>query len=246
MRLIRTVKTSFATIFIALISFPILGCATNPDYVQHNQKHGHIPMYGQPEIQRSPEMQKDDQEFIERASKGFGGDREKACKAWMLAGEDFRMKGNLHYAMLRYNQAWLLDPNSHYPYHGFGQIMLMQRKVDDSIKYYEKAKQLVNDPYQKPAVFTDTAIAYSYKAQSIPTGNKNERSRYFSIANNHFNEASEMDATYTEVWRRWAYSLYEEGKYAEAWEKVKKARSVNAGPTNLFIQYLNSKMPDPK
>ena len=246
MRLIRTVKISFSIIFLAFISFLIISCATNPDSIPHSQKKGHIPMYGQPEIQRSAELQKADQEFIERASAGFGGDREAACKAWILAAEDYRMKGNLHYAMLRYNQAWLLDPNSHYPYHGFGQIMLMQKKVDDSIKYFEKAKQLVRDPYEKPAVFTDAGIAYSYKAQSISTGNTNERSRYFSIANKHFKQASEMDASYTEVWERWAYSLYEEGKYAEAWEKVKKARSVNAPPTDLFIQYLSSKMPEPK
>ena len=246
MSLIRTVKISYSIIFIAFISFLNFSCATNPTNIPHNQKYGHIPMYGQPEIQRSPEMQKADQEFIERASAGFGGDRETACIAWIAAGEDYRMKGNLHYAMLRYNQAWLLDPDSHYPYHGFGQIMLMQRRVDDSIKYFEKAKQLVRDPYQKPAVFTDTGIAYSYKAKSIPRGNKNERTRYYSLANQNFKEASKMDESYTEVWRRWANSLYEEGNYAEAWEKVKIARTVNASPTEMFLYLLNSKMPEPK
>ena len=229
-------------LFTAIVA-SLTSCVTIPN----EQRIDDIPMYGQPEIPRPELLQKADEEFIKEAAASFGGSREDASKAWAKVADDFLRQGNLHYALRRYNQSWLLNPNNYHPYHGFGQIMLMRGKIDDSIRYLEKAKELVNDPYQKPAVVTDTGIAYSHKAQSIPLSNQSERSKYFGIANQHFEEATQLDKTYTESWRRWAYSLYEEGKYFESWEKVKKARSVGARPfPQKFLTALSAKMQEPR
>lgn len=204
------------------------------------------PMYGQPEIPRPEQMKIADENFIKEAISGFGGSREEASKAWASVADGFLAEGDLYNAMRRYNQSWLLNPKNYHPYYGFGQIMLMRGEVDDAVKYMEKAKELVSDPYQRPAVLNDTGIAYSYKAQSVPVNNQTERAKYFGKANQNF-EASSQDETYKEVWRRWAYSLYEEGKYSETWEKVKKARSVGAPPMSpKFISALTEKMPEPK
>ncbi|MCB2184443.1 MAG: hypothetical protein KQH63_20650 [Desulfobulbaceae bacterium] len=222
--------------------FSIQSCVSVPI----EQRIDYKPMYGQPEIPRPEYMKKADDDFIREAISGFGGSREDASKAWASVADEFLSNGDLYNAMRRYNQSWLLDPNNYHPYHGFGQIMLARGEVDEAVKYMEKAKELVSDPYQRPAVLNDTGIAYSYKAQSVPVSNQTDRAKYFAMANQNFEESTQ-DKTYKEVWRRWAYSLFEEGKYSETWEKVKMARSIGAAPMPpKFISALSEKMPEPK
>lgn len=218
-------------------------CATVPI----EQRIDYKPMYGQPDIPRPEYMKKTDEDFIKTASGGFGGNRKDASLAWMAEAERFMQKGDLYNAMRRYNQSWLLNPDSFLPYWGFGRVMLERHEFNESIKYFEKATQLIDDEFQKPALLSDVGAAYSFKAQSIPVINQAERKKYFEIANQNFEKSSKLDKSYSEVWRRWAYSLYEEGNYSEAWEKVKKARAVGATPMpEKFISALSGKSPEPK
>ena len=154
-------------------------------------------------------------------------------------------EGNLDYAMRRYNQSWLLNPNSFRPYWGFGRVLLEQGQLDESIKHLEKANQLVDDDYQKVALLTDTASVCSVKANNSANGS-NERTKYFSLANRYFGESTKLDPTYPNSWRSWARSLYFEGHFAEAWQKVNAARSLGARFPPQFIKALEEKMPEPK
>ncbi len=197
-----------------------------------------IPMYGQPEVERPASLKKADEDFIKKASSGFSS-REEASQAWWAVGEEFMSQGNFDYAMRRYNQSWLLDPKNYQPYWGFARILLEQDKIDESIKHLEKAESLVDDPYQKVALLSDLGTAYTYKGEQSKS--------YFTKANNKFKESSELDPKYPDVWRRWAYSLYKQDDYSGAWEKVKKAESLNARPfPEIFILNLKSKMPRPQ
>jgi tetratricopeptide (TPR) repeat protein len=204
-------------------------------------------LYGQPETERPEQLKKADEVFIKKAANVFEGNREEASIAWCEVGDEFFEKGDFYNGMRRYNQAWLLNPNNYLAYWGFGRIMLQRNEYDESLKHFETANELIDDEYQKPALLSDTGVAYSYKAQSVPIDNKIEREKLYSLANKYFYDASELDKTYTEVWRRWAYSLDREEKYLEAWEKVKKARSLGATPfPEEFLMKLNEKMPEPK
>ncbi len=236
-------KNYFSICLLLCCAFEFFSCVTIPN----DQRIDDIPMYGQPDISRPLFMKKLDQDFIKKAASGFGGNRKEASRAWAAVADDFLNNGNIHYAMRRYNQSWLLDPDSYKPYWGFGQIMVIRKKYDDAILYLEKAKKLIDDPYQKVALLVDAAIAYSYKAQSFSDNQTEERKRYFAIANSHFKESTILEETFPKSWQRWAYSLYDEGNYSEAWEKIEKARSLGADPyPKAFIDDLNSKMPEPK
>lgn len=203
-----------------------------------------VPMYGQPALERPEVLKRADEEFIKQASEGLGG-REKASVAWWMEGDKYIREGNLDYAMRRYNQSWLLNPNSFRPYWGFGRVLLEQGQLDESIKHLEKANQLVDDEYQKVALLTDTASVYSVKANNSVNGS-NERTKYFSLANRYFEESAKLDPTYPNSWRSWARSLYFEGRFAEAWQKVNAARSRGAQFPPQFIKSLEEKMPEPK
>lgn len=229
-----------AGIIVHLIS--LSSCATGPA----EQRIDNIPMYGQPNIPRPDVLKKADEDFIKQASSGFGGSREAASKAWFAEAEKFMSQGNLDFAMRRYNQSWLLNPNNYQPYWGFGRAMLERDKMDEAIEYLEKAIKLCEDPYQKVAIISDTATAYSYKAKSVPTNMAEERARNFKTANKYFMECTKLDPNYPNAWERWAHSLYREGKYSESWEKIKKAKLLGARDTEVFVGNLKKKMPEPK
>jgi len=215
-----------------LLGFLVLtGCMTSGG---NKTRIDNIPMYGQPEIVRPDALKQVDQDFIAKVEKELGS-REEASKRWWAQGEHFMSQGNIDYAMRRYNQSWLLDPSNYQPYWGFARVMLEQGKLDKGLTYLEKAEKLINDNFQKVALLSDMGTAYTYKGQSDKT--------YFSKANSKFKESISIDPKYPDSWRRWAYSLYEQGKYTEALEKVEKAKSLNSQPFSpKFISDLNAKL----
>lgn len=225
--------------FVHFIS--LSGCATGPS----EQRIDNIPMYGQPEIPRPDFLKKADEDFIKQATAGIGS-REAASKAWFAEAERFMSQGNLDFAMRRYNQSWLLNPNNYQPYWGFGRAMLERDKMNEAIGHLEKAIKLCDDPYQKVAIISDTGTAYSYYAESIPSSKGEEKARSFQLANKYFVDGTKLDPSYPNIWERWAHSLYREGKYSESWEKIKKARAIGARDTDIFVGNLKKKMPEPK
>lgn len=234
-------KTSYRMVG-CLICLMLLssGCATN-----HGTRIDNIPMYGQPKVERPEFLKKADEDFIKQAAGGFGS-REAASKAWYAQAEKFMGEGNIDYAMRRYNQSWLLNPNNYQPYWGFARVVAEQDKLDDTIEFLEKAKSLCEDNFQKVALLADAGTIYSYKADSIPKDNLNERARYFTLANQNFIESTTLDPKYSDSWLRWSQSLFREGKYAEAWEKLKKARSLGAKESDIYLKKLQEKMSEPK
>jgi tetratricopeptide (TPR) repeat protein len=179
-------------------------------------------------------------------STGFGGDRETDSVAWFYEGDKYMRYGDLDYAMRRYIQAWLLNPDSYGPYWGFARVAEARQKFDEAFKYFEKAMQLINDKYQKPALVCDIGIAYHNRANAIKD-DPQEQARYFDLANQKFRESTAIDPSYPESWEAWAFSLYHQGKYGEAWEKIKKAQAL--GPNIVsedFLKKLRDKMTEPK
>jgi tetratricopeptide (TPR) repeat protein len=220
----------------------LLGCATPTG----NQRIDNLPMYGQPEVVRPEALRKADDEFITKATAEFGGNRKLASEAWAKEADDHMARSNLDFAMRRYNQSWLLNPENYKPYWGFGRIMLERDLFDESIKHFERAKELCKDNFQRVALLADTATAYAYKARSIVASDA-EAQRLYRLANENFAEGTALDPSYASAWRRWAMVLYAQGDYADAWTKVKKAREMNAVPfSSAFLNSLEQKMPEPK
>ncbi|MGD8907977.1 MAG: tetratricopeptide repeat protein, partial [Chromatiales bacterium] len=196
-----------------------------------------MPMYGQPEIDRPAHLVKADEDFINSVVSGFGT-RKEASKAWWAQGEKHMSQGNLDFAMRRYNQAWLLNPNNYQPYWGFARVQLEKGNVDDALKYFIKAESLIDDPRRKPALLSDMGSAYSVKGSTD--------SSYFAKANSKFAQSTKLDPKYPNSWRLWAFSLYEQGKYRDAWKKVEMAENLRARPfPRRFLSALSEKMPRP-
>lgn len=217
------------------------GCATQPTV--HPDEI--LPMYGQPGVVRSEEQKRTDEDFIKQAAASFSGSRERASMALWREGDAQMNRGNLGFAMKYYNQSWLLNPNNYLPYWGFARAMLDYDKIDDSIKYFEMARKLCNDDYQRPGILSDAGAAYSYKANGISEGKK-ERAQYFALANGLFVESTKLEPKYMNSWKQWAFSLYREGNYSASWEKINKARALGATNLDVFIGNLEKKMPEPK
>ncbi len=146
-----------------------------------------LPMYGQPEVERPDFLKKADEAFIEKATRGIGS-REKASQAWFAEGNRLLREGHPDIAMHRYNQSWLLNPDNYQPYWGFARILLEQDRMDDAIRFFEKAETLIDDPYQKPALLSDMGSAYTYKGKHVR--------HYFSKANQKFSESTGLDPAY--------------------------------------------------
>jgi tetratricopeptide (TPR) repeat protein len=202
-------------------------------------------MYGQPSVSRPDILRRADEDFVKQATAAFGS-REAASKAWWLQGEKFMNDGNLDFAMRRYNQSWLLNPDNYQPYWGFGRVLGMRNKVDEAIGFLEKAKSLCNDSYQKVALISDLGATYSFKAGTLTSERETEIAHYFELANNYFVESTNLDPAYSGAWLRWAHSLYRQAKYAEAWEKLHTARKLGEKNVENFIKQLEQKMPEPK
>lgn len=200
----------------------------------------HIPMYGQPEVERPAALKQADEDFIEKVITTIP-DKNEASKIWWAQAEKFIAEGNIDYAMRRYNQSWLLDPNNYQPCWGFARVSLELGKTAEAIGFLNRAKELVNDPFQEVALLADTGTAYTVMAETVAS---EEKEHYFSLANGNFAASTQLDPTYANSWRRWALSLYEQGKYSEAWAKVKRARELNARPfPGSFISVLSQKHP---
>lgn len=197
-----------------------------------------LPMYGQPELERPESKKKADEKFIKKAIKKYGSSQSASKKYWSLA-EDRMNKRKIEAAMIFYNESWLLDQDNYQPYWGFARVMLERDDCDNAVKFIEKAENLHNNSDDKAELLSDMGSIYSYKG-------KNSKS-FFVKANNKFLESTIVDPSYANTWRRWAYSLYEQGNYKGAWEKVLKAESLNAKPfPGQFIFDLESKEPRPK
>lgn len=210
------------------VAFLLVGCATNGPRIDN------IPMYGQPEIERPANLKKADEDFIVSATSKFGS-RTKASQAWFNEAEQYMSERNFDVAMRRYNQSWLLDPENYQPYWGFGRVLLEQGKVNEAILQLESALSRCKDTYQKVAILSDAGSAYTVKGKSNP--------QYFKEANERFSESTVLDSQYPNSWRRWAFSLYEQGKYSEALEKVKKAQALGAKPLPpAFVSELEAKI----
>lgn len=227
-------------VVVSLLGIVLLHCLPGCETVPSKPRIDNLPMYGQPDIQRPDFLKKADEDFVRSASNAFGGSRTDASKAWAAEAETFLQKGNLDYAMRRYNQAWLLDPENYKAYWGFGRIALEKDQFDPAIGFFEKAIRLCHDTTQMPALLSDAATGYSFKAAYLPQAQTQERARFFAKANETFDRSTKLSPKRIAGWRRWALSLFREGDYTVSMEKAEVALSLDENAFAQFPQFLDT------
>lgn len=205
-----------------------------------------LPMYGQPGIARPESLKKIDEDLIRDATFRFGN-RQAASRALVEQGWASVRKGILDTAMRRFNEAWLLNPKNYQAFWGFGAVLSEQGKLAEAIEQLETARELVDDPRQRVALLSDLGAVHSSYGARLPADKQLDRARHFVIANNRFTESLEMDPNYARSWREWAFSLYEQERYSEAWVKAKRAIELNGEPFPPgFLDTLRKKVPEAK
>jgi tetratricopeptide (TPR) repeat protein len=225
---------------VALTLFQVSGVTAQSD------PSDKLPMYGQPAIARPESLKKIDEDLIRDATFRFGN-RQAASRALAEQGWASVRKGILDTAMRRFNEAWLLNPKNYQAFWGFGAVLSEQGKLAEAIEQLETARELVDDPRQRVALLSDLGAVHSSYGARLPADKQLDRARHFVIANSRFTESLEMDPNYARSWREWAFSLYEQERYSEAWVKAKRAMELNSEPFPAgFLDTLRKKVPEAK
>lgn len=98
-----------------------------------------LPMYGTQK--KCKEQLQADNDFLNDANKNFRN-RHLAAKYYIDQAWDYFNKNQPDTAMMRFNQAWLLDSLNADIYWGYGNLLSSQQKFLASIEYFEKSIQL--------------------------------------------------------------------------------------------------------
>lgn len=80
-----------------------------------------------------------DERFLEMVLPGFQGDRDAAAEHFAQTGWNFYYQDNKTLAIMRFNQAWLLDPDNQHALWGFAVISRERGKIDAALRFYTMA-----------------------------------------------------------------------------------------------------------
>jgi len=179
------------------------------------------------------------EQFVLETTAAYGS-RETASEALAKKGWFLYEHDDLAAAMRRFNEAWLLNPRGAQPYWGFGAILHDQGKVGEARAMLTRAFEL--DPLN-PRLMADLAhlVAQDATQARVPA----EREKLFTKACELFETASVLDPVNGHSYGLWALALYDRGRYAEAWVKVRKAQDLGETIPEKFLQMLRQKMPEP-
>lgn len=205
-----------------------------------------LPMYGQPAIARSEVLKNADDVFIRESTLRYGN-RNAASRALALEGWSAARRGVLDIAMRRFNQSWLLNPKNYQAFWGFGAVLSERGKLLEALEQLEVARQLLDEPSQRPALLADLGSVSSEYAARLPASSQLDRAQYFIKANQYFTESLENQPNFAVGWREWAISLYAQERYSEAWVKAQRAQELKAEPLPPeFLKKLREKVPQAK
>jgi len=204
-----------------------------------------LPMYGAPEKVKTEEQKRIDKEFIESIVKSEGS-REIGAKRFATAGWMERQKGDARVSMMRFNQAWLLDPEYYQSYWGFGTLMLDENKPEKASFFLEKSLALIDEEKEKSRLFVEAARAYAWQAAIFEESDPEKAKTLYKKANILIDKALVLDSEYNKAYRMGAIISYEQADYMRAWNIVKKSREAGAYKFDSeFIEKLSKELPEP-
>ena len=146
-------------------------------------------------------------------------------------------------AMRRFNQAWLLLPDSPDVLWGFGAACGLKGDYEDSIRYFSEATALDST---NPSLLADFAYTYIRRGQGWFQSGQS-RTRDLDKAIELLKRADGLHPEKDVVYYNWALALFCKHDYAGAWAKVfeaEKRGGLSIEPA--FLKDLGSRMPRPK
>ena len=122
-------------LFLTALFFLFISCYGQPCPEGINR----LPMYGN--IKKCKEQLDADKEFLKICDQTYSS-RSEASKAYVQMAWDYAYKNDKDTAIKRFNQAWLLDSLNADVYWGFGIIVAVDGKQEESIEMFKKSLEL--------------------------------------------------------------------------------------------------------
>jgi len=145
------------TIAILVLSTSVMAQPMSyKDWLQEAKKDNRmLPEYGGKP--RTAQQKTEDEQYIKTTMQELNASRAISSIQMVELGFKYIGNGDLRVAMLRFNQAWLLDPKDAEVYTGFGSVYFIFQELQESLKWYNKGLKL--DP-NNPNLLTYAARSY--------------------------------------------------------------------------------------
>lgn len=139
-----------------LSAITIITFLTNCGQSNCPQDINKLPLYGQ--VKKCAEQINADNNFLKNCDKTFEN-RAIASQHHVDMGWAYFYKNEGDSAILRFNQAWLLDSLNPNIYWGIGNVLGQNKKYKESIKYFEKSLKLDKE---NAKIWESASSSYSF------------------------------------------------------------------------------------
>ncbi len=237
-----SVRPLLGAAFIALLSF----ASSQPAQAQRKKKEVApveltnasrlLPLYGG----ASPAQA---QQFVGAAvladiDRSFAS-RAEASKFFSTKGFEYLVEHQPDTAAVRFNLAWVLDPQNADAYRGLA-VLLSQRKAPATEVQTLLLQGLAVAP-TNAYLLTDAATTAADRYATT------QKKKDLTEAAGYVQRALLADPNNADAWQTQARIRYEQEDYAGAWEAVHKGQALNMGSLDFnLIGDLKEKLPDPQ
>jgi len=209
----------------------------------YSQPIDQVPMYGGMDRSSHPELKAADEKLIEDTTRHYGS-RAAASTAFANQGFEYYRRDDLQNAMRRFNQAWLLNPDSADAYWGFASVLSDQQRYCEATKHMEIA---LGKSGLQPGALPDGAMVFVGCAMTDAAADAERKASLLKKSEDLFAQAITTGAPKDYTLLMWARAKFAQADYAAAWAKVKEMRdSTGKSPPGPFLRALAAKMPEPK
>jgi len=176
--------------------------------------------------------------FLASMDEEYHGNRGKASTAMAMRGWQYLSQGDLEDAMRRFNQAWLLDKADGTALWGMAAVEASTAKWDESLELFAEANRLIGD---------NVNFSVDYAKALGMAGAARKEDKLLKDAYVRFQHIYDKTPGNALNLQNWAMTLFQAGRYPEAWQKVKLAEALpNKGNLDpRFIAALQSRMARP-
>ena len=168
------------------------------------------------------------------------GSRAEASKFFSTKGFEYLIEHQPDTAAVRFNLAWVLDPQNPEPYRGLA--VLLSRRPDAPQEAVQALvlQGLAVAPTNGP-LLTDAANLTLGRYET------SKKKKDLQQASDYTQRALLADSTNANAWQTQARIHYYQENYAEAWKDVRKGQNLSLTSLDFnFLSELMAKMPDPE
>lgn len=164
--------------------------------------------------------------------------KDEASTFFTTKGYEYLRENQPDTAMVRFNMAWLLNPQNAEAYRGLGIIASSQPTPDAAIGLLTKGLAL------SPS---SAALMGDLGASHLIRYSQTKKKKDLTTGMELLQRSTVADPNSAVAWQQLARGLYYQEKYAEAWAAVHKGQNLSVSSLDFdLISDLQAKLPDPQ